>query len=201
MSAQLDHSSPMAQPLAATSFAGAASRQTLQTLLAEVNALALRLNQLARSRDEAGAVAVGGRGILQLLERTSEGQTVPQLARARRTSRQSVQMLVNRLHADGCVELVRNPAHKRSVLVRTTGRGRASLAEGEALEARLLDSAMTAFQESDLLSASRLLAITPHSHATPTQSPGRVLLHARTTHRVAPPAVLPEPEEMPVSLL
>ncbi len=198
----------MAQPLAATSFAGAASRQTLQTLLAEVNALALRLNQLARSRDEAGAVAVGGRGILQLLERTSEGQTVPQLARARRTSRQSVQMLVNRLHADGCVELVRNPAHKRSVLVRTTGRGRASLAEGEALEARLLDSAMTAFQESDLLSASRLLAelrrllaITPHSHATPTQSPGRVLLHARTTHRVAPPAVLPEPEEMPVSLL
>jgi DNA-binding MarR family transcriptional regulator len=48
---------------------------------------------------------------------------VPQLARARSLTRQHVQALVNGLAAQGYVELVENPAHKRSRLVCLTPRG------------------------------------------------------------------------------
>jgi DNA-binding MarR family transcriptional regulator len=63
-------------------------------------------------------------------------QTVPQLARTRSVTRQHVQAQVNALAEWGLVELIDNPAHKRSRLVRLTSAGRESVAE---LERRALD--------------------------------------------------------------
>ncbi|NDJ17940.1 MarR family winged helix-turn-helix transcriptional regulator [Myxacorys almedinensis] len=50
-------------------------------------------------------------------------QTVPQIARYRYVPRQSVQKLANEMLKDGVIELVNNPAHKRSKLLRLTSRG------------------------------------------------------------------------------
>jgi DNA-binding MarR family transcriptional regulator len=54
----------------------------------------------------------------------SGSRTVPQMASARPLSRQHIQMLVNPLVEGRYVELVDNPAHKRSKLVRLTPKGR-----------------------------------------------------------------------------
>jgi hypothetical protein len=49
--------------------------------------------------------------------------TVPDIARERSTSRQNIQILVDKLEAGGRVESMANPAHKRSALVRLTSEG------------------------------------------------------------------------------
>ncbi len=49
--------------------------------------------------------------------------TVPQIAGMRPTSRQRMQRLADELAAEGLVEFVENPKHRRSKLVRLTGEG------------------------------------------------------------------------------
>lgn len=72
-----------------------------------------------------GVVSPSGEGywsVLRLLKIYGP-QTVPQLARYRYVPRQSVQKLANEMLKDGVIELVNNPAHKRSKLLRLTSRG------------------------------------------------------------------------------
>src|SRR5436305_7931387 len=90
----------------------------LEALLIEVNGLANRL----KSNNPKETIPSASRVALQVLQRCGP-QTVPQIARARFSSRQNIQILVNRLQKEGLVELVENPDHKRSVLVRLTHRG------------------------------------------------------------------------------
>ena len=61
--------------------------------------------------------------------------TVPQIAQMRPTSRQRMQRLADELAADGLVEFVDNPKHRRSKLVRLTRQGNARYRE---LNARFL---------------------------------------------------------------
>ena len=61
--------------------------------------------------------------------------TVPQIAQMRPTSRQRMQRLADELLADGLVEFIDNPRHRRSKLVRLTRKGDARY---RALAARLL---------------------------------------------------------------
>src|SRR5579864_3699938 len=49
--------------------------------------------------------------------------TVPQIAEMRPTSRQRMQRLADELAADGIVEFIDNPKHRRSKLVRLTHKG------------------------------------------------------------------------------
>jgi len=58
--------------------------------------------------------------------------TVPQIAQMRPTSRQRMQRLADELAADGLVEFVDNPRHRRSKLVRMTSRGDARYREWSA---------------------------------------------------------------------
>jgi DNA-binding MarR family transcriptional regulator len=60
-------------------------------------------------------------------------QTVSDLARHLSQARQSVQRVVDDLAAAGLVELAENPAHARARLVCPSARGRAVLAEAEAV--------------------------------------------------------------------
>jgi DNA-binding MarR family transcriptional regulator len=64
--------------------------------------------------------------------------TVPQIARMRPTSRQRMQRLANELAAEGLVEFIDNPKHRRSKLVRLTTKGEARY---RGLNARLLSIA------------------------------------------------------------
>ena len=76
--------------------------------------------------------------------------TVPQIAQMRPTSRQRMQRLANELAAEGLVEFIGNPKHRRSKLVRLTPQGDACYRE---LNARLLSIASTmgvALSEADI---------------------------------------------------
>lgn len=72
----------------------------------------------------AGFAQAGGEwGVLRTL--VKEGpHTVPEMARTRTVSRQHCQTICNGLEAQGLVEFVDNPKHKRSKLVRVTKKGR-----------------------------------------------------------------------------
>jgi DNA-binding MarR family transcriptional regulator len=61
--------------------------------------------------------------------------TVPQIAQMRPTSRQRMQRLADELAAEGLVEFIDNPRHRRSKLVRLTRKGEARYRE---LSARFL---------------------------------------------------------------
>jgi DNA-binding MarR family transcriptional regulator len=71
-------------------------------------------------------IEVGVRAVLDMLVRDGP-MTVPQMGRAQSLSRQFVQRTVNDAAAAGLVELVDNPAHRRSRLVRPTASGRAAI--------------------------------------------------------------------------
>ena len=66
--------------------------------------------------------------------------TVPQIAQMRPTSRQRMQRLADELAAEGLVDFIDNPKHRRSKLVQLTPRGHARYRE---LNSRLLSIAST----------------------------------------------------------
>ena len=66
--------------------------------------------------------------------------TVPQIAQMRPTSRQRMQRLADELAAEGLVEFIDNPKHRRTKLVRLTPEGDARYRE---LSARLLSISST----------------------------------------------------------
>ena len=66
--------------------------------------------------------------------------TVPQIAQMRPTSRQRMQRLADELAAEGLVEFIDNPKHRRSKLVRLTPKGQARY---RGLSARFLAIAST----------------------------------------------------------
>lgn len=70
------------------------------------------------------AQAGGEWGVLRLLFLDGP-QTVPEMARSRPVSRQHCQTICNTLEAQGFVEFIANPRHKKSKLVRITQKGRA----------------------------------------------------------------------------
>jgi DNA-binding MarR family transcriptional regulator len=67
-------------------------------------------------------MSVGVRAVLDQLRRGGD-LTVPQMARDQDLSRQFVQRMVNDARGAGWVELVDNPAHRRSSLVHLTRAG------------------------------------------------------------------------------
>src|SRR5262252_8233342 len=83
--------------------------------------------------------------------------TVPQIAQMRPTSRQRMQRLADELAAEGLVEFINNPRHRRSKLVRLTRKGDARYRE---LTARLLEMASTMgadLSEADIHKVSEIL--------------------------------------------
>ncbi len=83
--------------------------------------------------------------------------TVPQIAQMRPTSRQRMQRLADELAAEGLVEFVDNPLHRRSKRVQLTSKGRARY---RALDARFLAIASTlgtGLSEAEIRRASELV--------------------------------------------
>lgn len=127
-------------------------QQGLEALFVEVNGLANRL----KSTNPTAAVPSASRGALQHLLRFGP-QTVPQIARARFSSRQNIQILINRLQQEGLVELVTNPEHKRSALVQLTDRGQAVINEAAKEESQLSTKILPSFSQTELSSAAEIL--------------------------------------------
>jgi DNA-binding MarR family transcriptional regulator len=83
--------------------------------------------------------------------------TVPQLARRRNVSRQNIQVVISELLDRGDVELIENPAHKRSKLVRVTPQGRAAFKKTTERLVKWAGETAPAFKQSDLETATRVL--------------------------------------------
>ncbi|RLV55814.1 MarR family transcriptional regulator [Aeromicrobium phragmitis] len=114
---------------------------TLADRLAEVYvALGPVYRKVARivERDQSVmGMSVGVRSVLDQLRRGGD-LTVPQMARDQDLSRQFVQRMVNDALAAGLVELIDNPAHRRSSLVRLTPAGAEAIEAVAAREHRLM---------------------------------------------------------------
>jgi DNA-binding MarR family transcriptional regulator len=104
---------------------------TAYELVSNVLALFFKLRAAGK---RAGAVTEWGGGSWGLMRSLATGgpQTVPQLARARPVARQRIQLLVNELAEADLVELIDNPHHKRSRLVRLTRAGEAAFGKTDA---------------------------------------------------------------------
>jgi DNA-binding MarR family transcriptional regulator len=98
-----------------------AAGEAMQTLMLEVIAASFLVRAVGR---RIGAVTADGGywGVLRSLK-LEGAQTVPQIARSRPVSRQHIQKLANTMISDGVIELVGNPAHKRSKLLQLTSKG------------------------------------------------------------------------------
>jgi DNA-binding MarR family transcriptional regulator len=131
-------------------------RDELEILFEETVDLANRLKKQARHTHRGEQLSASGRILLQSLQ-LHGAQTVPALAHIRSTSRQNIQVLVNRLAAAGFIEFVTNPGHKRSDLVQLTAAGRGLLSTANEREASLLATLLPHTTEAEVRSASELL--------------------------------------------
>lgn len=130
--------------------------QALDTLFSETVALFHQLRAIAEHVHQQGDTTAGKRTTLRDLDRLGP-QTVPYMARARAISRQHVQALVNELAHEALVELVDNPAHKRSRLVQLTPRGKHVVDEMNRREAALLAQLEIPISEHEVRTAAEVL--------------------------------------------
>lgn len=133
-----------------------AEPQDLELLLNELNALALRLKQATSLGENSGGLLSATQCVLRLLLQQGS-KSVPQIARIRGTSRQNVQILVNRLQREGLVAFVTNPAHRRSALVTLTEHGKNALTSAATLEDDLVRLLVPQCSQSEVRSAMALL--------------------------------------------
>jgi len=132
---------PFSQPPSARSSAAA-----IDFFFNQVSGLAKAARDYSYGSHRLKGVPVGIAAVLQLLLQGGP-RSVPNIGRARSTTRQNTQILVNRMLEEKWVELVTNPAHKRSALVQLTEEGRQlaqSVAEREAELHRLVSTQLSA---------------------------------------------------------
>lgn len=161
-----------------------AAPQDLELLLGEVSALTVRLRQAARLREETGSLLSAAQGILRLLLEQGP-KTVPQIARLRGTSRQNVQILVNRLRREGLIVFVTNPAHRRSALVMLTEGGQAALTAVATAQNGFASSLSTQMTQAEVRSAIALLRRLRDSLGEPRTTPDIVTAGARQHKQVS----------------
>jgi DNA-binding MarR family transcriptional regulator len=119
----------------------AASRngEAIADLMLEVAQFFFRLRALGQKTGLITNWGAGAFGFMRSLALIGP-LTVPQIAEMRPTSRQRMQRLADELAAEGLVEFIDNPRHRRSKLVRLTRKGNARYRE---MSARLHEVAAT----------------------------------------------------------
>lgn len=85
-----------------------------------------RVARIVEHSEPIMGMSTGVRAVLEQLRREGD-RTVPQMARTQDLSRQFVQRMVHDARSAGFVELVENPSHRRSSLVRITSAGTAAI--------------------------------------------------------------------------
>lgn len=128
-----------------------------QYLFTETRLLFHALKQWTETLHEGLELTVAMRGVLELLLRSGMA-TVPQLARARGTSRQHIQQQVDALLERGLVERLDNPAHKRSSIIELTDKGRALIQTIRAEELNALTRIQTGVSDHAMQEAAMVLS-------------------------------------------
>lgn len=109
----------------------------LAEVYVELGPLYRKAARIVERGQPAMGMSVGVRAVLDQLRREGE-LTVPQMARTQDLSRQFVQRMVHDARDAGFVDLIANPAHRRSSLVRLTTEGRGAIDDVAAWEHRLM---------------------------------------------------------------
>jgi DNA-binding MarR family transcriptional regulator len=125
----------------------------LEALLNEVRLLYQSMVQIGEHIHEDTQISMGMRAVLEYLAREGDA-TVPQMARARRVTRQRIQSVVDNLMAVRLVTRRDNPESRRSPLVTLTAQGRRTIQEMRRREGRFI---RTATKERDLAKAAAVL--------------------------------------------
>ena len=129
--------------------------RALQVLIEETAELnRVFCSALAEVRESGEAPAA--RPIMRRLSRAG-AQSVPQLARYQRVSRQHIQTTVNGLVEQGLVAATANPAHRRSSLLHLTATGFAVLRAADLARRSQLEAASDALAASELYGAVQTL--------------------------------------------
>lgn len=176
------------------------------------------LRKCTSAPDHSPGISLAARAVLHCLAE-QPGMTVPQLARERGTSRQNMQVLVDRLSAAGRVQSVANPDHRRSGRLRLTPAGKRSLNSSNRRQAILLGRVLPHVTEQELASCIAVLKrFRTHLGGLGTTAPlgSSAVGRSESTGATTLPAGLTEPaaksvedsvvdfsppEELPVSLL
>jgi len=117
---------------------GASSKgEAIADLMLEAAQFFFRMRAMGQKTGLITSWGAGAFGFMRSLALTGP-LTVPQIAKMRPVSRQRMQRLADELAAEGLVEFIGNPQHRRSKLVRLTAKGDARYRE---LSVRLLEIA------------------------------------------------------------
>jgi DNA-binding MarR family transcriptional regulator len=169
----------------------------IEPLFHEVTLLANQIKKAAfKFQDEEVFLAVG-RNLMESLSEKGP-QTVPALAELRSSSRQNVQIMVNRLMRLGCVEVRTNPEHKKSGLVCLTDTGRTALEKAMDGEKQLFAKVSSRCSGKeiqrglDLISKLRK-ALENEEHATSTETRPRAG-RGLAASKMPPPEKAPAPD-------
>lgn len=95
--------------------------------------------------------------VLGAIAQAQQPLTVPQIARRMGLTRQSVHTTVNRLLADGLVELLENADHRRSQLVRLSELGEASYRAVDAKQAAWVNELAAGLTRDELETTARVI--------------------------------------------
>ncbi|MCZ7590213.1 MAG: MarR family transcriptional regulator [Gaiella sp.] len=95
--------------------------------------------------------------VLGAIAQAQQPLTVPQIARRMGLTRQSVHTTVNRLLADGLVELLENADHRRSQLVRLSELGEASYRAVDAKQAAWVNELAAGLTRAELETTARVI--------------------------------------------
>jgi DNA-binding MarR family transcriptional regulator len=140
--------------------------RSLDVLFAEVTALAHQLRKTdfrAQQGDGEGLLAAG-RSVLEILDQQGP-QTVPAIAARQNSSRQNIQIIANRFAAEGLVEFLTNPAHKKSDLARITVAGRRTLEASAIRQKNAREVVAISLPESQIITATEILNQVRHDLA------------------------------------
>ena len=110
----------------------------VEALLQEVLVLSNQIKKAAFQTSADELLPTPTKVLLQDLRRLGP-RTVPDLARERASSRQNVQIIVNRLEKLGYVTSGSNPNHKKSELISITEQGELLLEKGERETLQMID--------------------------------------------------------------
>jgi DNA-binding MarR family transcriptional regulator len=113
--------------------------ETIAELLLDVTQFFFRIRAVGQNTGLITSWGGGAFGFIRSLALLGP-LTVPQIAQMRPTSRQRMQRLADELAAEGLVEFIDNPKHRRSKLVQLTPKGNTRYRE---LNARFLEIAST----------------------------------------------------------
>jgi DNA-binding MarR family transcriptional regulator len=128
----------------------------IKRLFKEASAFVNQIRKTALFLHRDDKLLAAGQDILQTLQNHGP-QTVPAIGRLHNSSRQNIQVLINRLRLEGCVEFGRNPVHRKSALVLLTAQGKDLLSNATEREAKLLENLSASISEGEVIAAAEFL--------------------------------------------